>query len=51
MPVVASRIRASLTPDEAPFAVNGHVVLVPKVRNRNIDKASILLTLLGGFGL
>ncbi len=26
MPVVASRIRASLTPDEAPFAVNGRVI-------------------------
>ncbi len=51
MPVVASRIRASLTPDEAPFAVYGHVVLIAEVRNRNIDKASILLNLLGRLGL
>ncbi len=51
MPVIPSRIRAGLAADEAPFAVDGHVVLVTKVGDRDIDKARVLLALPGRPGL
>ena len=51
MAIIAGRIRAGLAPNEAPFAVNGHVVFVTEVWDRDavngIDQARVLLAFLG----